>query len=393
MVARDMEPTSPPTKPPSSRLHYMDAMRSILMLMGVFFHASVIYADPVKWPWIVKHGESSFLFTAYCTATGTFRMPTFFMISGYFALLTLDRHGTGRFLYIRLRRLAIPLIATAVLLNTAEAWITYFMTTGATGGFIDYLVGKRHVADGGWVGHLWFLNHLVVYFGLIALISLAVPGAGVPWVRRHVSRLPGVGAMLANGRYLLFLPLATVAVTATYIIPGVKTPLLGFLSPFWLLWFVPFFLFGMWMRDDPRLLQDFTVPRAWYFGVLVAAIVARNLLPAPKEAASLGLQVASVYAQALSTWIACALCFALFKRLFDRPSPVFGYLSEASYTIYLFHHIGAVLAGFLLLDLALSPYLEYGIIVITVALYALIVHHFLVLRFSLIRLLFNGKSR
>jgi glucan biosynthesis protein C len=71
---------------------------------------------------------------------------------------------------------------------------------------------------------------------------------------------------------------------------------------------------------------------------------------------------------------------------------MFTYLSDASYTIYLFHQVFVVLFGVLLLGVPISIYLKYPVIVLGSIAATLVIHHFLILRVGVLRLMFNGKG-
>ena len=389
-----MQTANPTPSPATSapRIYYLDAMRGVLMLIGVFFHAALIYADPEVWAWIVSDDERSPFFTVLASTTNTFRMPAFFIISGFFALFTLDRYGVWRFFRVRLERLAVPLIAAAVFLNSLQAWVVYHMAHGGGPGFAAWLGQTRYLADGVWVQHLWFLVNLIIYFGAVAAVDALGIAARMRSGLSTLRRIRGAHLLFDGGRYVLWLPgfgMAVAALAALW--PAVREPILGFISPFWLLWFTPFFIFGLWLHDDRRLQADFTCFHRWYAIALLLGIAARIWLGPAKDAPSLPLQIAAMYAQQLTMWLGCALCFAFFHRFLDRRSQFLAYMSDATYTIYLFHHVAVVYLGFALLDAAIGPYAKYLIISAVVSLVTVAVHHFVVLRFDLARYLFNGK--
>lgn len=125
---------------------------------------------------------------------------------------------------------------------------------------------------------------------------------------------------------------------------------------------------------------------------LALAALARWYLPNTHDAGALWQQVTIVYIKELTTWLSCALCFFAFRVLFDKPSKISLYLTDSTYTIYLFHHLGVVVLGFLSLGLSVHVYFKFLLVVLLVSCYTLCMHHFLVSRFKVLRLLFNGKS-
>ena len=89
------------------------------MLLGVALHASLSY---IAFPWPVHDTERSGLLPIVLVAVHGFRMPLFFLLSGYFTMLVYSRRGLGSLLEQRFKRIFLPLViatATIVPLDTA----------------------------------------------------------------------------------------------------------------------------------------------------------------------------------------------------------------------------------------------------------------------------------
>ena len=83
----------------ANRLHSLDAMRGILMLLGVYFHIAVFnYSDSVLLLFIIH--------------SHYFRMPAFFLISGFFGALLYYQKGSREMILNRIKRILLPLIVT-----------------------------------------------------------------------------------------------------------------------------------------------------------------------------------------------------------------------------------------------------------------------------------------
>ncbi len=358
------------------------------MVLGVFYHSALVYAGSEPWGWIIQDSESAPLFGAWAAISNSFRIPAFFILSGFFALLTLRRYGAGRFARQRLQRLFLPLIFTALLFNSAEAiYLAWFRGLSLEA----HLNSPGYIKDGAWVRHLWFLNHLIIYFSLMALADRLGLISGLDAL---VEALKPLRRRLSGALYLLLLPLSALAISSLYLLaPGSFERILEAFSPFLLLWFLPFFLFGIWLYADPELMEEFSRFHPWILLLLPLLILVRLYLPGPKEAGGMLLAALILYLNSLSTWLGCQLVFALSRRLFQARSRFFRALSEASYSIYLFHHLGVVVGASLLLPLEISCYWKYLILVSGVSLYALLLHQLLILKVPLLHLIFNGRAR
>ena len=67
------------------------------MLLGVFLHAALAYAHPTQIVWLATDPQSSVLVDASFCFIHLFRMGLFFLISGYFARLLINRRGVKGF--------------------------------------------------------------------------------------------------------------------------------------------------------------------------------------------------------------------------------------------------------------------------------------------------------
>ena len=149
------------------RIHFIDAMRSVLMVLGVVLHAAKVYTVSGRWE-LHDSAATNPLFDGIVALISSFRMPAFFVIAGFFAQMTLERHGRKYFLWHRLRRLAIPFLATALLLNSLQLWLQYRLPVLAESSLPFPGSVAEIFTSGRWLQHLWFLVDLLI-FSLFAL--------------------------------------------------------------------------------------------------------------------------------------------------------------------------------------------------------------------------------
>ena len=126
-AARDETDAPPPRLGSSSprRLHGLDGLRGFAMLLGIGLHAALAFL-PGFWP--VQDNRAGFdgPFDEFLWAVHGFRMPVFFLMSGFFTAMLWRRRGLGYLISHRLRRIALPLalgLATIVpVMNLAYGW-------------------------------------------------------------------------------------------------------------------------------------------------------------------------------------------------------------------------------------------------------------------------------
>jgi len=221
MAAMEATIRSPENKPGEdpARLHYLDWLRVIAILMVFLYHA----VHPFDFfDWQIKNRDQSETLTIILVWLNLWGMQFFFMIAGtasWFAL----RHRSGRqYLSERVNRLLIPFIVGTILFSPFQyylSWMNRIQRGVFSGSFWDFLRGElppfdplRLSAPGfspRWIGagfHLWFIGFLFCF----ALITLPLfqwlkSGKGKPFV----SKLAGI-CDRRGGILIFILPLLVI---------------------------------------------------------------------------------------------------------------------------------------------------------------------------------------
>ncbi|MEM9455325.1 MAG: acyltransferase family protein [Myxococcota bacterium] len=97
---------NPNSRPaPSARRHDLDALRAIAMLLGIVIHAAfamLVVPSPTA-----DLGQSEWVMLIVDVIHG-FRMPLFFMVSGFFTAMLWRKRGLGALVRHRFRRIFLP---------------------------------------------------------------------------------------------------------------------------------------------------------------------------------------------------------------------------------------------------------------------------------------------
>ena len=380
--------TSPPnlTESKSERLHHLDALRATAMLLGIVLHASLAYTGG---PWIVRDaGHPGFAVTFF--AIHGFRMQLFFLLSGFFTALLWRRLGLAGLLKQRAARIALPLFlglftiipllwavvawAGAVQETTAEAAAVTADATGSAASVADELATTnqaskpRPIAVALWflfrfpVFHhlwfLWFLCWMIAGFAIVAWCAERGVGRSVSsWLRAPsaVTRLfvGSAGALI----WLVPLTIITYAlmkVTEEGAVFGPDTsggllPLPGVLFHYSV-----FFLMGALLFEVPDAMRGFS--RRWVLALIGAVVLfpfaagfalglpwSHGLVPNTAAHRTLAFT-----GQALYAWLASIALLGLFARFVASERPLFRYLADSAYWLYL-AHLPLVVAGQILL--------------------------------------------
>ncbi|MHC4082246.1 MAG: acyltransferase family protein [Planctomycetota bacterium] len=96
----------PPPEPADARRHDLDALRAFAMLLGIALHAALSFMD---FPWVVQDRVRAPEYGFVVSAIHGFRMPLFFLLSGFFTAMLWRKRGLGGLLKHRAMRIALPL--------------------------------------------------------------------------------------------------------------------------------------------------------------------------------------------------------------------------------------------------------------------------------------------
>ena len=371
----------------AERQHYMDAARCVLLTLGVVLHAANVYIPNGTWL-LRDDGHEAFRWIS--DTLHLFRIPTFFVIAGFFTAYTLPRRGPRQFLRIRLQRLGVPFIAAALVLNLPQVRLLQDL----------HVDGIRHLSsplpDGFWFGaewifHLWFLLTLMILVGAtVALVAWAP-------TRRSLATLgTTLATRLRPGAVTWALTLIAIAglIVAGRVVVR-EVPMLD--QPWWwigypqmLLYYAAFFVLGVAICAVRPVSESFLRP-SWLLLAVSVALLA--LLPwLLQEDGPLLDEAARRFVQGIGVVVLCQWTLIAFRTFADVPSRAIQYLSDASYSIYLFHHLAVMLIAVSMVGWDRSPFVKFPIVVIGAFALSLGAHHFGVLRSGTLRFLFNGKT-
>jgi Acyltransferase family/Ankyrin repeats (3 copies) len=90
-----------------ARRYDLDALRAFAMVLGIALHASLSFFPSF---WVVTDTRQNSAFGIMMSAIHGFRMPLFFVMSGFFSAMLLHRRGRGALVKHRFRRVFLPLL-------------------------------------------------------------------------------------------------------------------------------------------------------------------------------------------------------------------------------------------------------------------------------------------
>jgi peptidoglycan/LPS O-acetylase OafA/YrhL len=374
-----------------SRLHALDGLRAVMMLLGLVLHSAANYTvTPLGEAWPYQDAQTSRLFDFLVFIVHLFRMPTFFVIAGFFAAFLYVREGGRGFLRHRARRILLPLVA-AWLVTAPLVGAGFFFAHARQSGW-DAAVALMNGASANNTGgaslmHLWFLYYLSIFYVVCA--------ATAPLLRRLPDRLhaavdrafgalvPGLASLvlLSGLTTLTLMPMAAPALeTSVAFLPAIRVLAAYFV----------FFGFG-WLLFHRRDRVPAFAARPWLsFGASMGSSIVYMSIVLNESLPRHVWHVGGIVTAGFATWLFVFAWIGIFVRYFESPRPLQRYLADGSYWIYLIHlpftiAIPAVLAPYPVPALAKFLVTLGGTTLVTVVTY-----HYLV-RSTWIGAFLNGR--
>src|SRR5271165_4798841 len=123
----------------------LDALRAVAMLLGIVLHASMSFIPSF---WVVTDRQQNPGFGIVFSAIHGFRMPLFFVMSGFFSAMLLRRRGRRALVKHRFFRVFLPLLLGMVTIVPATFWISSVAMSSGSGKPVG-------VAPAGGVPDIW----------------------------------------------------------------------------------------------------------------------------------------------------------------------------------------------------------------------------------------------
>ncbi|KAA3646723.1 MAG: hypothetical protein DWQ07_10990 [Chloroflexi bacterium] len=342
----------------SKRIHWMDNLRTITILLVVLYHVGGVYeaAGTWGWFWIVDDPATITWVGIVGIMFDTMVMPIMFFIAGYLVPASLDKKTGGQFLAGKFKRLIIPwVIAVFTLIPLykviflysrglpQEHWTTYFHITSPNGQI--------------W---LWFLPVLFLFNLLyVALSALNIRMSKISF------RWATLGVFLIGLVYSF--SIGSLAGHRSWTI----TPLIDFENERLLLYFMVFLLGALALRQElfaekPPDKRLYTIMNAVAWIPITAHIILRLIpffVPGGFSETSffLALWWLSFY---IALWCLMYLMIQSFRRYLDRTGRIWGELNKNSYGVYINHVIMIGVFGTLLLNLSLPALVKYPLLIV-----------------------------
>jgi len=378
----------------NNRIYAFDQLRALMMMLGLVVHISATYVvRDISATWPVKDVLStSLIFDTVAAFVHAFRMPLFFMVSGFFTAMLFFERGAENMLRNRLKRIFYPFVIGLIILYPAYLFaVNYFLlrTGEKVTPVMDTLQMKLR-SDWGSLStiHLWFLYYLAMY---------CLAG----WVLgRCAPAFPGINKKIKNcfttAFNLKWAPFVFAPVTFLCLVDAEDIVIGGAdLLRFDLNCFVThgyFFLFGwlVYLHQD-HLGRFLKHDRLFVtIGLCLFFLVLFLLVSQPGLEKSNGVYLYYLF-DAIIPWCFIFGFTGLSLRYLNHYSVVGRYTSDASYWVYLLHLPLLIYFQGLLVTLHLHGLIKFVIVLIATVAVLMIGYNYLV-RGTFIGKFLSGKK-
>jgi glucan biosynthesis protein C len=391
------------------RLHALDALRALAMMLGVWLHMAMPYTQGLPkgfWP---ADEQDNALVSVSVLVIHSWRMELFFLLSGFFTVMIVIRRGVRSTASQRTKRIVFPFLLAMVTLGTvcSAIWGAGYaqMFGGNTADWVrGWVLGGFGIGQGavpGRLWHLWFL-YTLMYLIAIGLVGHAVFARVLAPFNSAVSRFFGWGVRSWFGPFVLAIPVGLMLIMigrlngpdpATTLVPDVRS-ILYYALPFFAGWF----LYAS--RDSIGVLAK----RFWWPLTIATAIAfplhAWSLTQVSEQfgdypSGITPLLITACLSRGLLTVSFSLMLIGLCTRLLSAPGPRLSrcirYVSDSAYWVYLAHMpLVAAMSLWIFDPLQWHPLLEM-LTGVTAAMLLLMGSYALCIRYTPIGTLLNGK--
>ncbi len=326
----------------TSRLHSLDSLRGIMMLLGLVLHSSESYniGENDIWP---RDPLATHIFLNYLNSLiHVFRMPVFFMVAGFFGALLFYERGPQSMITNRMRRVALPFFVFVLVLHPIII-IAFGFTSRAFNAPLSEISTQLTLFPT-ITYHLWFLYYLILLtlfsFGLALILEKA------PGFRQKINSAFR-WLMVRKPIAFLFFGIVLFIVMLYIWDYSVPTPLSFVPDVGDFLFFLLFYLAG-WVLYTSKYTLNALMKNDWLFtSIALIAFTIRFIWSSQIDDVSIGI------IHALITGMFVVGITGLFIRYASQYSARMRYLSDASYWVFLVHlpltvFIPGLMAGWML---------------------------------------------
>lgn len=378
-------------KTPSERLHYIDSLRVIAILMMFIYHVSMIFV--AEWGWHIKNSGQSNVLMEFNYWMAFFRMPLLFLVSGFISYTMINRMNWNNFVRLRFMRLIIPTVIWTFLLVAPQIYferklqgseLSYFEFYQLFLQFKWWPEGNFH-----WL-HLWFIPYLFVYNIISIPICLLLNRKNL-----FVNKIEQ--CILKPYSLYLFVLIAIIPYTFLSVhYPTTHDFIHDYARHSFFIFFI---LAGLLFFRFQQLLAMLETRRHTFFRLAFLSILIINALRwnglEPFQLWSNWKDMPQTYMYIallnFNSWMWVFVCVGYARKYLNKTSKLLTYSNRAVYPFYILHQTVIVIIAYYVVQTPDEAAFKYVFLLVTCFSICLIIYHLFILPFKFVRFTFGIK--
>lgn len=364
------------------RLYFIDNLRNMCILILIPYHTILMY-NAFGFQFLLQ-GQESIPLSLIMFAINPWIMALMFILAGASSRYSLVKRSPSVYIKERVLRIFIPFVSGMVFLIPFQTYVYNVWYLGYSEGFFAYLAQyPKELIQNFYTGQLWFLIFLFI-------ISIAA----VPIMYYHTkSKKPSIAEKI---------PLW--ALCLLFIVPYLMLPLGSWGGDMSLGRYFVYFLIGFLIISSERVQDKLVkrrmpiliaalIPLAIHMTIMLYTIMLRSAdgnLFGPLETVVSSLSPYNLLFSEAAAMLCSLALIGFGKRFLESHNRITDYLSESSFTVYVFHQSWLAVIALLLFSLTDNMIIQIAAI-IALTFTATYLSYEAVKRFKVTRFLFGIK--
>ena len=374
----------------TERLHALDSLRAIMMMLGLVLHSVITYVggEPyVAWP-IRDLNNFNTNLEWISAIIHVFRMPIFMLVAGFFAALLFYERGKRQMFKNRMQRITIPFLVFVVILFVPVAGgMEYTLKVFASNPNAFAETMTEYSTIGSFIPartmHLWFLYYLIMFSVVSFLLGSIFKG--MPKISQSINRVYHTIFKHPFLRLVVFTSL-TVLILIIMDRYWVNTST-SFVPDFGTFFFYFYFYMVGWLLFKSKSLLNSFKSYDWQFTIVGTALFTWYFFADTSEF-HLYLIMAI---RCLCCWLLIFGITGLFIRFGSHHSARMRYVSDSSYWVYLLHLPLTILIPAWIADWDIPASIKFSFVTLSTGVICFVTYHYFV-RNSFIGKFLNGRK-
>ncbi len=331
------------------RKYYIDWVRIIVVLILIPFHTAVSFSHIGKGYVYTPEPVNSALYIFISDFFNLWFMRMLFFISGISTFIGLQKRTPGIFIKERIKRLAVPVVFCLATVGPLSGYILAVNKYGFSGSFAAYYpLFFLHPEQYLFWGHMWFCVYLFI-FSLTAL-PLFILLLQRPVIHTQINKFLDKGNRI-------FLPALIVILFEAWLrpfYPGYQTFIGDWanVSVYFL-----FYVLGFLLWQSPVLINTIIQKRFIFLWLAILTtffyFMIKRIIPVTISY-QLSLILSALWGTAAYAWVFCILAFA--NIFLNSRNKALSFLSNSSFSLYVFHYLILSVWNFFLLKTDINHY-------------------------------------